>query len=221
MAYIFGMSMGNGSWSIYMTKTESGTGAYAGNYPYTVTINGSTVGSGSASYDFRTWAYDQTGSITLASGSYSVRSGSNSGSATYSGGYSNTTASASYYYTPPVTYYSHKISYNANGGENAPPDTDCGSTTTKNSFTGTITTTQPTRSGYIFVGWSGSSTGTAIYQPGSSYTFGTQNVTLYAVWKALIYVKAGSQWTTGTLFYKLNGEWKEGLARLKVDNSWK
>ncbi|MFR5620003.1 MAG: InlB B-repeat-containing protein [Clostridium sp.] len=46
---------------------------------------------------------------------------------------------------------------------------------------------EPTRTGYIFKGWSTSSTATkASYQPGDNYT-SNSNVTLYAVWEKIQY----------------------------------
>lgn len=76
-----------------------------------------------------------------------------------------------------------KLSYNANGGSGAPADqtaTDVGS------HTFTISSTEPTRSGYIFKGWAtSSSASSAAYQPGGSITI-TANTTLYAVWHQTI-----------------------------------
>lgn len=75
--------------------------------------------------------------------------------------------------------------YNANGGSGAPP-TQSSVSTTNNSWTFTISSTEPTRSGYTFLGWSTSSTATsASYQPGDKIrlTSGSPKVTLYAVWE--------------------------------------
>lgn len=186
MAYNFKLDVGRGSWRIYMEKTTPGTGAWASNYQYTVTINGVQVGNGRASYDFRTWGYSDLGEITLASGSYSLQTGNNSGSAYYAGGYSNTSDSDSYYYSPPS--YSHSITFNDNGGSGGPGTQSCGSSGTQNSFTATLSSTRPTKSGYTFLGWSTSNTATtASYQPSGTYTFNSQNVTLYAVWSQITY----------------------------------
>lgn len=75
--------------------------------------------------------------------------------------------------------------YNANGGSGAPP-TQSSVSTTNSSWTFTISSTEPTRSGYTFLGWSTSSTATsASYQPGDKIrlTSGSPKVTLYAVWE--------------------------------------
>ena len=75
--------------------------------------------------------------------------------------------------------------YNANGGSGAPP-TQSSVSTTNSSWTFTISSTEPTRSGYTFLGWAKSSTATsASYQPGDTIrlTSGSPKVTLYAVWE--------------------------------------
>ena len=87
--------------------------------------------------------------------------------------------------------YTLVIRYSANGGSNAP------SGQSKESSLDPViiklSSTQPTRSGYSFLGWSeSSSASSASYQPGANYshTFGptpetTYTVTLYAVWSSL------------------------------------
>lgn len=72
------------------------------------------------------------------------------------------------------------ITYNANGGENAPsPQTaNVGQSIT-------ITYSKPTRSGYTFLGWStwsGSTEPETAFTPGYSYS-SDYDITLYAVWK--------------------------------------
>ena len=76
----------------------------------------------------------------------------------------------------------YNISYDANGGSGAP------STQSKyHGSTLTLRSAKPTRTGYIFKGWSTSSTATkASYQPGDNYT-SNSNVTLYAVWEKIQY----------------------------------
>ena len=76
----------------------------------------------------------------------------------------------------------HTVTFNANGGDNAPaPQTfQVGSSVTLSDVT-------PTRAGYQFLGWSQSPTATtASYAPGSTQTF-DGNVTLYAVWTRQTY----------------------------------
>ena len=73
----------------------------------------------------------------------------------------------------------YTISYNANGGSGAP------ASQTKNHGTAiTLSTTIPTRTDYIFLGWSTSSSATtATYKAGGTY-LAEGNQILYAVWKS-------------------------------------
>ena len=76
---------------------------------------------------------------------------------------------------------SYRVTYSANGGSGAP------SAQTK--WYGaalTLSSTRPTRAGYIFQGWATSASGAAAYQPGASYA-GNAALALYAVWR-LAYV---------------------------------
>lgn len=76
----------------------------------------------------------------------------------------------------------YTITYNANGGSGAP--------TSQNVDYGckvTLSTTAPTRAGYIFLGWSTSSNATnESYYGGNTYGVNS-SVTLYAVWEANTY----------------------------------
>ncbi len=90
---------------------------------------------------------------------------------------------------PPNTY---TISYNANGGSGAPA-----SQTKTEDVTLTLSSTQPTRTNYTFLGWAKSNTATgAEYLAGGIFTLNT-SVTLYAVWT---YTP-----TTYTISYSANG----------------
>lgn len=76
------------------------------------------------------------------------------------------------------------VSYNANGGSGAP-----GNQTKTYGVTLKLSSTIPTRSGYIFQGWGTSaSTTTVSYNPGSNYT-GNANLTLYAIWSSVNLIK--------------------------------
>lgn len=71
---------------------------------------------------------------------------------------------------------SYTISYNANGGSGAPsPQTKWYGVNIA------LSSTRPSRSGYIFQGWATSSGGSVQYQPGDTYT-ANASVTLYAIW---------------------------------------
>ena len=77
-----------------------------------------------------------------------------------------------------TTAQTYTISYNANGGSNAPA-----SQTKVHGVTLTLSSTIPYRFNYEFLGWSTSSSATtATYTAGGSYT-GNASVTLHAVWK--------------------------------------
>lgn len=78
----------------------------------------------------------------------------------------------------------YTISYNANGGSGAPS-----SQTKTYGTTLTLSSTKPTRSGYIFLGWSTSSTATSSsYGAGGSYT-SNSSATLYAVWAQSTFIQ--------------------------------
>ena len=84
-------------------------------------------------------------------------------------------------YVPDPTY-NFTLSYNANNGSGAPSNQT--KTSTSTSYTFTISTTIPTRDGYIFVEWNTNSAGTGIgYDPGDKITIGTGTTTLYAIWQ--------------------------------------
>lgn len=84
---------------------------------------------------------------------------------------------------------SYTVSFNANGGSGAP-----GSQTRWYGEVITLSSTRPTRTGYIFQGWAKSPSGAVEYQPGSRYGLDA-NTTLYAIWKAETY----------TISYNANG----------------
>ena len=75
--------------------------------------------------------------------------------------------------------YEYTVSYNANGGSEAPA--------AQTKIYGkplTLSETKPTRAGYTFQGWAADETGSVTYMPGSEYTDNTAR-TLYAVWKKI------------------------------------
>lgn len=74
------------------------------------------------------------------------------------------------------------LSYDANGGSGEPSDVTY--SRFSSSYSAEISSIQPTKSGYTFLGWSKSSTATsATYQPGGSITLSEGTTTLYAVWE--------------------------------------
>jgi uncharacterized protein (TIGR02145 family)/uncharacterized repeat protein (TIGR02543 family) len=95
---------------------------------------------------------------------------------------------ASYVDNAGVTLYAqwtantYTITYNANNGTGAP-----GNQTKTHDITLTLSSTVPTRTGYVFAGWNTSSNGSGTsYASGASYT-ANAGVTLYAQWTANTY----------------------------------
>ena len=89
------------------------------------------------------------------------------------------------------------VSYDANGGTGAPA-----SQTKLFNEDLTLSTVQPTRTGYIFIGWAESSTATVPkYSSGGLYTE-NRYITLYAVWQLST---GGSTTKTYTVTYLTNG----------------
>ena len=81
-----------------------------------------------------------------------------------------------------VTSATYTVTYDANGGTNAPK-----AQTKSHDKTLTLSTEEPVRYEYEFQGWATSKTATsAAYQPGDAYT-ANKAVTLYAVWKSTPY----------------------------------
>ena len=79
------------------------------------------------------------------------------------------------------------IFYNANGGYDLP--TNQTFTSTDSSVTATISTSRPSKPGFIFIGWSErSDAAEATYQPGATINIKT-NITLYAVWQTTAQVQ--------------------------------
>ena len=71
----------------------------------------------------------------------------------------------------------YTISFNANGGTGAP------SSVTKTHGTDiTLPATEPTRTNYIFQGWSTSASGSVEYQPSDTFSVNADTV-LYAIWR--------------------------------------
>lgn len=109
-------------------------------------------------------------------------------SASYSAGgrgsfYSGTTTLYAVWQAQTTTY-THTLYYNANGGSGA-PSTQTHNTTTNTSWSFTVSTTEPTRSNYTFLGWSTSSSASSpSYYGGSSISVNANSSkTLYAVWQ--------------------------------------
>lgn len=111
----------------------------------------------------------------------------------------------------------YTVSYNANGGTGVP------SNQIKTYGTNlTLSSTLPTRSGYRFLGWSTSDTGSVDYTPGATYSANSP-ITLYAVWERLgiLHINMNGTWGSGRVWINDNGTWKTGIVFQKVNGTWK
>lgn len=112
-----------------------------------------------------------------------------------------------------------RLYYDANGGTNAPErEKHEGISPSTNSYNFTVTSAQPTRSGYMFLGWatSASATTPTIFA-GDTYTVYQNNPspTIYAVWTK--YYRPGER--------KVSGTWSStnrsgGACERKVSGTW-
>ena len=101
-------------------------------------------------------------------------------------------------------YYT--LTYNANGGYNAPS-----SQRVKDNTGFYLSNSKPIRSGYTFLGWSKDKNATsASYSPGAGVKT-SSNVTLYAVWKNITKI----YWKTG---YFDSGYTAKGYTTVTLDN---
>lgn len=164
----------NASWETYYSGAKT-------NY-------GMTASSGGGSVSLNTFGTKASSGSGTFTGTYSI-SGNGSASKTVTVTFKNhntdngnsATKTVNFSVSVPA-WTSYKVSYNANGGSGAPS-----SQTKWKDQTLTLSSTKPTRTGYIFLGWSTSSSATsATYSAGGSYTANSA-ATLYAVWKAITY----------------------------------
>ena len=166
---------------------------------YTVSYN-ANGGSGAPSNQTKYYGTTLTLSSTIPTrDGYTFAGWGTSASATgvsYAAGGSYTANSAITLYAVWTANKTLTISYDANGGADAPV-----SQTHLYNSTSTLSQGIPTRHGYNFLGWSTSSTATsATYAAGASYTNDDFEdgdvVTLYAVWEESDYL---------TIVYNVNG----------------
>ncbi|MCM1363382.1 MAG: InlB B-repeat-containing protein [Ruminococcus sp.] len=158
---------------------------------YTVKIDGKSVASGTCNIG------GKTGTSTIKSGSIKISKGTSSRSVSFScsmdieitwnGTYKGTISASSSFTIAKKTSYT--VSYNANGGSGTPASqTKWYGTTLK------LSSTEPTKTGYTFMGWGTSTGDTSVdYSSGGNYTKNA-SITLYAIWRKKI-----------TLTYNANG----------------
>lgn len=117
--------------------------------------------------------------------------------------------------SPTYTYYV-TVNYNANGGSGAPSSQTGSSTGSSQYVQLSIPYTEPTRSGYTFLGWAldNPSATTPGYYPGGTITlYGSTSgisYTLYAVW---------GQTTTGKVWIYTNS-WRTAIPYIYT-NTWR
>lgn len=147
---------------------------------YTVTYNKGSYGTGSQVTDTKTYGVALTlRGATFTRSNYtqdgwSVNSNGSTKDYNLSGSYTNNAAVTLYPHWKADTY---AVNFNANGGTGAPA-----AQTKTYGVNLTLSSTVPTRTNYIFLGWATSATGEVAYQPGGSYTANAA-VTLYAIWQ--------------------------------------
>lgn len=187
------------------TQGGTSTSVIMGNIPDNIPIK--------TGYVFRGWSstpsYNQNYRIAYWENGYGGDADSNGVSATTTGsnwtyqdyctntGYTGTSTTLVLYAQWEQNTYT--VSYNANGGSGAPS-----SETTTGSYT--ISTTQPTRTKYSFLGWSTNSSATSpSYYPGDSLTV-PSSMTLYAVWQSAIKIELGKT-NTATINFAYQQIW--------------
>ena len=143
------------------TGSQTGTHVGAAGSSYTVLTAGTAVKTG---YTFAGWSTSSTATTaTYAASSKVTMPGSNL---------------TLYAVWTPIKY---TLTYNANGGTGAPAS---GSFETGTNNV-TLSSTVPTRTGYVFGGWDtvvNSGSGNTNYASGASYSMPASNTTLYAKW---------------------------------------
>ncbi len=92
---------------------------------------------------------------------------------------SNTTITANF---TAVEKTSYSITFNSNGGSGT-----MNSQSILEGATANLTTNAFTKAGHKFVGWATTADGAKAYDDGASYTMGSANVTLYAIWEVETY----------------------------------
>ena len=175
---------------------------------YTVSYNKGSNGTGTNTTATKTHDVD----LTLKNAIFTRTNYTQDGWSSSDGGSKSYNLGGTYSANAAITLYPHwvantySISYNANSGSGAPSATTGSyNGTAGNSISVTLSSTNPTRTGYNFLGWSENSGATAAdYSAGGSYSFtipnggGAVTKTLYAVWKLKTYTVSYNKGTNGT-----------------------
>lgn len=188
-----------------------------GGAPYNMSCDGQNtsgsatfaVGSGGGKWVWTNIGGTKTFRITMPTSGQPKRIGF---SASINTGVSPATISANGEYTLSAVTWEHTVSYNANGGTGAP-----GSQKKIYGSNLTLSSSRPTRDGYVFMGWSTTSAGDVAYMPGSTYGADV-DITLYAVWQ-IAYIKPIITGLTA-LRCDSSGTPKSDGTYIKVTGSW-
>lgn len=191
--YYFTSDKTHTGWSAIMTDPDE-DGIYEAwipnDYAYTSVIFVRLNTSGSTGWDNR---WNQTVDLALQSDKnvFTIDSGSDN---SYTGSWSlydkkgtfhiSANSNTNNWYCHFLPH--HVLTYNANGGEGAPATQYVAINADPCQLT--VSATEPTRTGYYFLGWSTSSTATSpddAWDPEDTHTM-TEDVTLYAVWEPAV-----------------------------------
>jgi uncharacterized repeat protein (TIGR02543 family) len=184
----FGVAFKALDWGTTTPQTTGGT-----NYTISYDVNGASSGSQAGTH---TGAAGST--YTVLSAGTAVRTGytfagwattANATTANYTGSSKVTMPGSNLTLYAVWTPIKYTLTYDANGGTSAPAAGSYGSATSV-----TLSSTVPTRTGYVFGGWNTTSTGGTNYASGASYSMPAANTILYAKWTI----------ADGTLAYNAN-----------------
>lgn len=181
------------------SKSASGSFSIAKKTSYTVSYN-ANGGSGAPSSQTKWHGTNLTLSSTVPTKSgYTFLGWSTSStatSATYSAGASYTANAAATLYA--IWRKTISLTYSANGGTGGPGTVSANVYNSTTTYTFTISSTAPTKSGYTFMGWSTANDTSVEYSSGNTYAL-SANATLYAVWRKAITVSYNVNGGSGTV----------------------
>lgn len=153
----YGMTASSGGSSVNLNTFGVKSSSGSGSFTGTYSISGNSSATKTITVTFKNYEEDWQGNVTESA-----------------------TKTVSFNVTVPA-WTSYTVKYNANGGSGTPSNQ-----TKWKDQTLKLSTTKPTRTGYIFQGWATSSSGSVSYASGANYT-ANASITLYAVWKAITY----------------------------------
>lgn len=115
---------------------------------------------------------------------------------------------------------SYSVAYNVNGGTGS-----IANTSRYYNEAYTLTTSQPTRQFYKFLGWGTSTSSTTALAPGASIaaSTSTSTITYYALWEkdGNTYLGVNGEWILLQTYYGVNGEWVPIQIKYGAGSTWK